>query len=75
MRELEELRKKSDAELLEEITEIKTEIRLLRTKIEAGGRVENPMRLRNLKKRLARALTVLRERKIESEISPRKQTD
>ncbi|MCS7118247.1 MAG: 50S ribosomal protein L29 [Thaumarchaeota archaeon] len=71
MRELEELRKKSDAELLDEVTEIKTEIRSLKTKIDAGGRVENPMRLRNLRRRLARVLTVLRERRVESEGSER----
>lgn len=69
---MEELRKKTDAELLEEVSEIKTELRSLRTKIEAGGRVENPMRLRNLRRRLARALTILQERRVGSEVARRK---
>ncbi|MDW8043096.1 MAG: 50S ribosomal protein L29 [Nitrososphaerota archaeon] len=72
MREVEELRKKTDAELLEEVSEIKTELRSLRTKIEAGGRVENPMRLRNLRRSLARALTILQERRVGSEAARRK---
>ncbi|MEN3048225.1 MAG: 50S ribosomal protein L29 [Candidatus Caldarchaeales archaeon] len=72
VREVEELKEKSDAELLEEISEIKTELRSLRTKIEAGGRVENPMRLRNLRRRLARALTILRERRVGAEAARRK---
>lgn len=63
VREVAELRRKSDQDLLREIAEIKTEIRKLRTEVRAGGRVENPMRLRNLRRRLARILTILNERR------------
>ncbi|MEM0450848.1 MAG: 50S ribosomal protein L29 [Nitrososphaerota archaeon] len=63
VREVAELRRKSDQELLKEVSEIRTEIRKLRTEVRAGGRVENPMRLRNLRRRLARVLTILNERR------------
>ena len=66
VREVAELRKKSDQELLKEAEEIRTEIRKLRSEIRAGGRVENPMRLRNLRRRLARVLTILNERRREA---------
>jgi large subunit ribosomal protein L29 len=66
VREVAELRKKSDQELLREVEEIRTEIRKLRSEIRAGGRVENPMQLRNLRRRLARALTILNERRLET---------
>ncbi len=65
VREVAELRRKSDRELLKEVAEIRTEIRKLRSEVRAGGRIENPMRLRNLRRRLARILTILNERRRE----------
>jgi len=66
VREVAELRRKSDEELLREVEEIRTEIRKLRSQIRAGGRVENFMQLRNLRRRLARILTILNERRREA---------
>ena len=66
VREVAELRRKSDEELLKEVEEIRTEIRKLRSQIRAGGRVENFMQLRNLRRRLARILTILNERRREA---------
>jgi len=67
VREVAELRRKSDQALLKELEEIRTEIRKLRSQIRAGGRVENFMQLRNLRRRLARVLTILNERRREAE--------
>ncbi len=66
VREVAELRKKSDQELLKELEEIRTEIRKRRSDVRAGGRIENPMQLRNLRRRLARTLTILNERRRET---------
>lgn len=63
MRALKELRSKSDEELIEELQELKTELRNLRTKIRSGGAVENSGQLRNIKRTIARILTILNERK------------
>ncbi len=63
MKTLKELRSKSDQELLEELQELRTELRNLRTKIMSGGAVENSGQVRNLKRRIARMLTILNERK------------
>lgn len=63
MKALKELRSKSDIELIEELQELKTELRNLRTKIKSGGAVENSGQIRNIKKTIARILTILQERR------------
>lgn len=63
MKALKELRSKSDEELIEELQELKTELRNLRTKIRSGGAVEKPGQIRNIKRTIARILTILQERR------------
>ncbi len=41
--------------------EIRTELRRLKTMVEAGGAVEHPSRIRELRKAIARILTVENE--------------
>jgi len=48
------------------LEELRTELSKLKTMIEAGGSVENPGRVRALKKAVARILTVNREEEIAS---------
>jgi len=48
------------------LEELRTELSKLKTMIEAGGSVENPGRVRALKKAVARILTVKREEEITS---------
>lgn len=62
-----ELRALTHEELEERIEEIKTEWRDLRFD-EAVGRLTNPMRIRQIKREIARIKTIQRERQIAKEI-------
>ncbi|MEM0441461.1 MAG: 50S ribosomal protein L29 [Candidatus Caldarchaeum sp.] len=59
-----ELRELSDRELLEKIAELKSELRKVVTEIGTGGAVQNPMRKKELRKSIARAYTILTERRL-----------
>lgn len=59
-----ELRELGDKELMEKIAELKSELRKVATEIGTGGAVQNPMRKRELRKTIARAYTVLTERRL-----------
>lgn len=43
------------------LTELRTELMRLKTMIKAGGSVENPARIRELRKTIARILTIEKE--------------
>ncbi|MBS7656812.1 MAG: 50S ribosomal protein L29 [Candidatus Bathyarchaeia archaeon] len=62
MKRVREIREKSSEDLLKRLSELKTELVRMRTMVEAGGAVENPSRIRNLKKTIARILTVINEK-------------
>ena len=59
-----EIRDKSNEELLKTLEEFKSELFNLRFE-RATGSIENPMRIRELRKSIARILTVLKERESE----------
>lgn len=59
-----EIRDKSNDELLKTLDESKKELFDLRFE-RATGTIENPMRIRELRKTIARILTVLKEREME----------
>ena len=59
-----EIRKLSTEEINKKITESKEELFNLRMK-QATGTLENPSRIRELRKTVARLKTILREREIE----------
>ena len=59
-----EIRDKSNDELLKTLDESKNELFDLRFE-RATGTIENPMRIRELRKTIARILTVLKEREME----------
>ena len=59
-----EIRKLSTEEINTKITESKEELFNLRMK-QATGSLENPSRIRELRKTVARLKTILREREIE----------
>ena len=59
-----EIRDKSDDELVKLVDEYKTELFDLRFQ-KATGTVDNPMRIRELRKTIARIKTVLKERSME----------
>jgi len=58
MREIREMTPDERGRMLEEL---RTELSKLRTMINAGGAVENPGRVKALRKAIARLLTVMRE--------------
>ncbi len=58
-----DLRVKTDSELLAEIGSLKGELFNLRFQL-ATGQLENPMRIREIRKAIARARTILREREL-----------
>ena len=58
---IKEVREKSSEELLKSLDDMKVELFDLRF-ARATGSIENPMRIRELKKSIARILTVLHER-------------
>jgi large subunit ribosomal protein L29 len=56
------LRKREIAQLLpderqKKLRELRTELAKMRTTVESGGRIENPARIRELRKTIARLLT------------------
>ena len=60
-----EIRHKSNDELLKTLDEFKKELFDLRFQ-RATGSIDNPMRIRELRKSIARILTVLKERESEA---------
>lgn len=61
---IKEVREKSSADLQKTLEDYKVELFDLRFQ-RATGSIENPMRIRELKKSIARILTVLKERESE----------
>jgi len=61
-----EIRDMPPAERMEKLGELRTELLRLKTMIKAGGTVEDPARIRELRKTIARILTIENEKKIES---------
>jgi len=58
-----EIREKSQTELEQELTELKSELFKLRFQF-ATNQLDNPMRLKEVKKSIARVKTVMREREL-----------
>ena len=61
-----EIRDMSPEERTKKLGEFRTELLRLKTMIRAGGTVEDPSRIRELRKTIARILTIENEQKIES---------
>ena len=61
-----EIRDMPTEERTKKLGEFRTELLRLKTMINAGGTVEDPARIRELRKTIARILTIENEQKIES---------
>lgn len=61
MKRMKEIREMSTDERQRRLTELRTELVRMRTMVEAGGAVENPSRIRGLRRAIARILTVVNE--------------
>ena len=64
---LKDIRDMSSEKRKEKITEFRTELARLKTMVEAGGSIDNPAQIRELRKTIARILTVEAEEKRGSE--------
>ena len=62
VKEVKELREKSTRELIDELDRLRAELILTRSKTVAGGGLEKTALVRNMRRRIARILTILRER-------------
>jgi len=62
-----EIRDMPPEERMKKLGELRTELLRLKTMINAGGTVEDPARIRELRKTIARILTIENEKKIESQ--------
>ena len=51
-------------ERMKKLNELRTELLRLKTMIKAGGTIENPARIRELRKTIARILTIENEQKL-----------
>jgi len=61
-----EIREKTQVELQKELSELKSELFKLRFQL-ATNQLANPMKLREVKKSIARVKTVMRERELKGE--------
>jgi large subunit ribosomal protein L29 len=61
---LKEIRSLSVEDRVDRVEELRTELIRLRTMIKAGGTVENPARIRQLRKTIAQILTIEHEQKL-----------
>jgi large subunit ribosomal protein L29 len=60
---IQEIRDMSSDERDEKIQELRTELTKLRTMVNAGGAIENPGRVKAIRKAIAKILTVMNEEK------------
>lgn len=56
--QLKDIRDMSSEQRRDKVTEFRTELARLRTMVEAGGSIDNPTRIRELRKTIARLLTI-----------------
>ncbi len=58
---VDEIRDMSGEERERRLSELRTELIRMRTMVKAGGAIENPSRIRDIKRAIARILTVINE--------------
>ena len=63
---MKDMRDMSPEERGKKLVELRTELVRLKTMVEAGGAVENPARIREIRKTIARILTVENEGRVMS---------
>jgi large subunit ribosomal protein L29 len=62
VKRMREIREISDEERSKRLSELRTELVRMRTMVKAGGAIENPMRIREIRKMIARIQTVMNEK-------------
>ncbi len=69
---MKEIRALSSQQLEAKVSEFRVELMKLETMAKAGGKVENPARIKEIKRTLARILTVLNQEKPSSRAAAKK---
>jgi large subunit ribosomal protein L29 len=64
---LKEIRDMPSEKRQEKVNELRTELARLKTMIKAGGSIDNPTRIKELRKTIARLLTIEAEEKMGAE--------
>ncbi len=62
---MKEIRESSEEDLKKRLTDLRAELVRQRTIVRAGGSIENPSRIRELKRTIARIYTVMNEKRSE----------
>ncbi len=70
-----EIREMSPEERRKKLNEFRTELLRLKTMVKAGGTVENPARIKELRRAIARILTIENEQKMEVETAKGKERE
>ena len=60
---IEEIRKYTNEEREKKLTELNTELMKVKAMVKAGGSIENPARIKEIRKGIARILTIKNEEK------------
>ncbi|MCK4243591.1 50S ribosomal protein L29 [Candidatus Bathyarchaeota archaeon] len=60
---MEEIRKYTNEEREKKLTELNTELMRVKAMVKAGGSIENPARIKEIRKGIARILTIKNEEK------------
>lgn len=60
-----EIRDMSSEERMKRLSELRTELLRSKTMIKAGGTIENPARMKELRKTIARIMTIEHQQKLE----------
>ncbi|MEM1563832.1 MAG: 50S ribosomal protein L29 [Candidatus Bathyarchaeia archaeon] len=68
-----EIREMSPEERRKKLNEFRTELLRLKIMVKAGGTVENPARIRELRRAIARILTIENEQKLEAKATEGKE--
>ncbi len=71
---IKEINGMSPADRTKKLTELRAELSRLRTMVSAGGSVENPARIREIRKAIARIRTVEKEQQLGLNKKPEKET-
>lgn len=65
---IKDIRAMSSEERREKLVELRTELARLKTMVKAGGSIDNPSRIRELRKTIARVLTIeIHEQRVKEE--------
>jgi len=67
IKRIREIRELSEEQRLKRLSELRTELVRMRTMSKAGGSVENPARIRELRRSIARIETLMNEKPEKSE--------